>query len=134
MMPKGRNRSPSPGAEISSRRWASKAKIVAGPLLFILCLSCVAVADDVIIRRYEEFFVITDKYSPWESTCWGKIQNISGWHRSNVTLIVEPYDEASQRMAVQVIEIGLMGINSDENFWWHPPLGMKSYRYLVRGN
>jgi len=127
-------RSASFGSEASSRGWATLAKIAAGPLLFLLCLSYVGVADDVIIRRYEEFFIITDKYSPWESTCWGKIKNISGWHRSNVTLIVEPYDEEDRKMDAQVIEIGLMGINGEEDFWWHPPLGMKSYRYLVRGN
>jgi len=37
-------------------------------------------------------------------------------------------------MPLQVIEIGLMGINAEEDFRWHPPLGMKRYRYIVKGN
>jgi len=37
-------------------------------------------------------------------------------------------------MPLQVIEIGLMGIDAEEGFRWHPPLGMKRYRYIVKGN
>jgi hypothetical protein len=105
-----------------------------GVLLLLLLLSPAAMAVEVIIKHYEDNFIITDKFSPWEPSCWGKIRNISGWHRNNVTIIVEPFDEEDRKMDLQVIEIGLMGVNGEEDFRWYPPLGMKRYQYTVKGN
>lgn len=110
-----------------------------GPGLVILLVLLFVIpqagrAAEVILKDYEDYFLITDTYSPWEPTCWGKIKNISSWHRGNVTIIVEPYGAGDRKMAPQVIEIGLMGVNAEEDFRWHPPLGMKHYRYLIKGN